>query len=232
MPPRRSAGVALLLLVPVPTLALIVVLFGPVDETGESSRATQILWALGKVWTLALPIAWHVLVDRQRAAFPRPRREGMPAALASGTLILIGILVVYYTLGHRWIDEAAASESIADRGLDTLPIYVAMALYWCTVNSLLEEYVWRWFVFTRCEVLMPRHVALFASALLFTVHHVIAMAVFFEDLRVVVLASTGVFIGGATWSWIYLRWRNIYAAWLSHVFADVAVFWIGYRIVF
>ncbi len=41
-----------------------------------------------------------------------------------------------------------------------------------------------------------------------------------------------VFIGGATWSWIYLRWRNIYAAYVSHVFADLAVFGVGWWLVF
>jgi hypothetical protein len=49
---------------------------------------------------------------------------------------------------------------------------------------------------------------------------------------VTLLGSTGVFIGGATWSWIYLRWRNIYAAYVSHVLADLAVFGVGWYIVF
>ena len=66
----------------------------------------------------------------------------------------------------------------------------------------------------------------------FTIHHTIALAVFFDDLRVVALASIGIWVAGATWSWIYLRWRNIYAAYVSHVFADLVIFWIGYRILF
>ncbi|MHC4769736.1 MAG: CPBP family intramembrane glutamic endopeptidase, partial [Planctomycetota bacterium] len=105
------------------------------------------------------------------------------------------------------------------------------AVYWCTINSMLEEYVWRWFVSTRCEVLMPRRLAVMAAGLLFTLHHIIALDVYF-DWRIVVLGSMGVFIGGTTWSWLYLRYRNIWAAYVSHVFADVIIFAIGWKLLF
>ena len=100
-----------------------------------------------------------------------------------------------------------------------------------TINSILEEYLWRWFVVTRCEVLMPRLAAVVLSGLLFTLHHIIALDVYF-DWRVVVLGSLGVFIGGATWSWLYIRYRNIWAAYVSHVFADVIIFAIGWKLLF
>ncbi|MHC4103176.1 MAG: CPBP family glutamic-type intramembrane protease [Planctomycetota bacterium] len=40
------------------------------------------------------------------------------------------------------------------------------------------------------------------------------------------------FIGGTTWSWLYLRYRNIWAAYVSHVFADVIIFAIGWKLLF
>ena len=36
----------------------------------------------------------------------------------------------------------------------------------------------------------------------------------------------------ATWSWIYLKSKNIYAGYVSHVFADIIIFWIAYQIAF
>jgi len=96
---------------------------------------------------------------------------------------------------------------------------------------MLEEYFWRWFVFTRCEALMHRYAAVVLSAALFTAHHIVALNVYF-DWRVTALGSLGVFIGGATWSWLYLRTRNIYTAYISHVFADIIIFWIGYQLIF
>jgi hypothetical protein len=43
-------------------------------------------------------------------------------------------------------------------GLDSRAIYLAGAVYWCTVNSILEEYVWRWFVFGRITPEVQRRV--------------------------------------------------------------------------
>ena len=44
----------------------------------------------------------------------------------------------------------------------------------------------------------------------FTLHHIIALwDIFSPNWRIIVLGSVGVCIGGMTWSWIYIRYRNI-----------------------
>ncbi len=231
-PGKRSAAWALLLLIPAPTLGLLVTLLGPKTDAGQATLAAKAVWVFSKAWIMLLPVLWHWRIDRQTPRMPRPRWAGMPAALITGSLIFAIIAAGYYTFAHGWIDPTETGKKMADAGLNRVWLYVAMAVYWCTLNSLLEEYVWRWFVFTRCEALMNRYVAVVAAALFFTLHHVVALAVYFDDLKVVVFASLGVFIGGATWSWIYLKYRNIYAAYVSHVFADIIIFWIGYELIF
>jgi membrane protease YdiL (CAAX protease family) len=232
VPGRRSALLALLLLVPVPSVGVLVALLGPRDEAGRATPLAQGVWVLSKLWLFLLPVLWYRFVDGRRPRIPRPSARGMGAAVVTGITISIVIAVAYYTVGRDWSAAHSAGTSIAETGLDKLWLYLLMAVYWCTINSLLEEYVWRWFVFTRCEAIMPRYVAVFAAGLFFAIHHAIAIGLHFEDARIVILASLGVWIGGATWSWIYLRWRNIYAAYVSHVFADIVIFWIGYQLVF
>ena len=46
------------------------------------------------------------------------------------------------------------------------------------------------------------------------------------------LGSLGVFLGGVIWSWIYLVYRNLWAAYVSHVAADIVIFGIGYTLLF
>ena len=232
MPRGRSAWLALLLLVPVPTIGLLIVLLGPKDEAGRATPIGQAVWVSSKLWILLLPVLWHRFVDGMQVRIPRPSGSGMRAAVVTGIAFALTIVVAYTTLGRAWIAGSDAGARIADSGLDKPWLFLLMAVYWCTANSLLEEYVWRWFVFTRCEAIMQRYLAVVAAGLFFTIHHAVAMSLYFEDVRVIVLASLGVWIGGTTWSWIYLRWRNIYAAYVSHVFADVVIFWIGYQLVF
>jgi len=125
-------------------------------------------------------------------------------------------------------------------GLTNRGIYLVLAAYWILVNSLLEEYVWRWFVFTQCHTLagrVTRHEpaaraqAAGAAALFFTLHHAVALSVQ-VPWRGGVLACTGVFIGGATWSWLYGRYQSIWPGYVSHVCADAAIFVIGWRVIF
>jgi membrane protease YdiL (CAAX protease family) len=222
---RTRAVLALGANVPAPTLGIhAAVWFWPDSAVGP------IAFGACKLWLLGLPVVWLVLVEQQRPRIPRPSAAGMPAGIATGIGMFASIVVAWLLFGH-WIDTEAMADQIAAVGLGTPLAFLLGALYWCTINSILEEYVWRWFVFTRCEVLMPRAVAVIAAGLFFTVHHTIALAFYF-DWRVTLLGSAGVFIGGATWSWIYLRWRNIYAAYVSHVFADLAVFGVGWQLAF
>jgi hypothetical protein len=46
------------------------------------------------------------------------------------------------------------------------------------------------------------------------------------------VASTGVFIGGVIWAWLYSRYRSIWPGWISHVLADIAVFGVGWWLLF
>jgi CAAX protease family protein len=223
--PRKKALLALVLLVPVPSLGTwmgMVAMPGPVGSA---------VFMLSKAWILVLPLVWLLWVDKERPHIPRPTRRGMLAACVSGSIIFNIIAAAYFVIGRNWIDPGFVRDKAFEVGLKTPAIYILGAIYWCTVNSSLEEYTWRWFVFTRCETLMPRWPAVIASGLFFTLHHIVALNVYF-DWRVTVLATLGVFVGGATWSWLYLRYRNIWAAYVSHVFADVVIFVIGYHLIF
>ena len=116
-------------------------------------------------------------------------------------------------------------------GLATPAAYLSGAASWTLVNSLMEEYVYRWFVLAQCEKLMTRWPAIFMSAAVFTAHHVIAVSQYLEP-GFAFLASAGVFVGGAVWSWLYFRYRSIWPGWVSHVLADVAVFAVGWVLLF
>jgi membrane protease YdiL (CAAX protease family) len=57
-------------------------------------------------------------------------------------------------------------------------------------------------------------------------------ASFLASVMTALLGSLGVFIGGAVWSWLYLRYRSVWPCYLSHALADAAIFIIGYRLIF
>jgi membrane protease YdiL (CAAX protease family) len=135
--------------------------------------------------------------------------------LLTGIAISAFIAVAYLLLGGRLIDADVLRDMAAGIKLDRKLYYVAGALYWICINSILEEYVWRWFVVRQCAKLMPPIAAIAGSALGFSLHHVLAMQVYFSR-AVTIAGALGIFLGGALWSWMFLRYKTIWPGWLSH----------------
>lgn len=224
-PARRWAAWALLLLVPAPSLGTLAGMWlwpGPVGQT---------VYALCKIWLLALPLFWLLRVEKGQVSWSPPRQGGLLAGLALGLAIGGAILAVYALVGEKWIDAGPVRRAAQQKHLATPVLYLALAAYLIVVNALLEEYVWRWFVFRQTERLMPGWAAVWVSALFFTIHHIIALrALFGWDLTL--LGSAGVFVGGAIWSWCYWRYRSIWPGYVSHALVDVAILLIGWRLIF
>jgi CAAX protease family protein len=95
---------------------------------------------------------------------------------------------------------------------------------------LLEEYYWRWFVFGRLRRHLAFAPAAALSSLAFMSHHVIVLSVYLPGYFwvAVVPLSLCIAAGGCMWAWLYEQTRSIYAAWLSHLLIDAAIFAIGY----
>jgi membrane protease YdiL (CAAX protease family) len=198
--------------------------------------AAKGLFMAGKVWLLLVPLLWLKFVERQPIRMPKWSNRGMVAGHVTGLLIASAIFAAYLTVGQRWIDLDAMRSQIAAVGMDRVWLFIAFAVYLSFINSLLEEYFWRWFVDARLRDLLAglrwlSPLVIVLGALWFTAHHIIALNVYF-DAKTTALASFGVFMGGVIWSVLYRKYSNIYAAWVSHIWADLAIFAIGAWLIF
>jgi membrane protease YdiL (CAAX protease family) len=184
-----------------------------------------------KLLLLALPLVWLRGVERGRPSWSPARQGGLLAGAVTGLAIFLVIGGLYLVSGER-LAPSAEIRGMAERtGLASRTLYLGCALYWIGVNSVLEEYVWRWFVFLRLRELLPLGWAVAGAAFGFTIHHFVAIRSYLPPLALG-LSLTGIFIGGALWSWLYGRYRSIWPGYLSHLGADLAIFLIGYRILF
>jgi len=215
--------------VPVPTagsLAAFAVSPGPVGQS---------IYLAGKVWIALLPVIWLLRVERRPVSLSPLARErlrrGLLVGLGLGLLMGAVILGVWESFGQRLLDAERLAQVEHEVGLTTGARYVAFAAYIVLVNSLLEEYVWRWFVFEQAETLVGSLPGALLAAGCFTLHHVITFFVQMDPLPAA-LASLGVFLAGCAWSLCYRAFRSIWPGYLSHALADLAGLWIGWRILF
>ncbi|HTF87561.1 MAG TPA: type II CAAX endopeptidase family protein [Planctomycetota bacterium] len=222
---RRRALIALLLLVPVPSLGIACEMIWFPGTLGFSVLGAT------KIWIFGLPWFWTALVERRPIVVDRPTSRGLGIGWLTGIVGAIGVVVIFQLLLRQRIDPAVVREMVSRNHLLSPGAYGLVAVYSCVFNSLLEEYLWRWFVLGKLEELMPRRLAVFASAAAFTLHHTLILATQFNT-EIAVIGSIAVFAAGVTWSAIYSRTRSIWSAWLSHALIDVAVFWAGWQLLF
>lgn len=223
---RKKSLLSLILLVPAPSIgALSAMVLFPDTMLGK------IIFALSKIWLFAFPLVWYVIIFRNKISLSPPRKGGFGMGLLTGVVISLAIFAVYLAFGSKLFDHALFTAKMKEIGLASIPMYAGGALYWILINSVLEEYVWRWFVVEQCERLVkPVPAAIFAS-LFFTLHHVVALQVYCGTAAVVI-CSAGVFTGGLVWSMMYVKYRSVWPGYLSHAIVDLCIFGIGALMLF
>lgn len=222
---RQTAIIGLILVAIAPSVSV---------TTGFAFKVgaiATVVFIFTKVWMFGLPIFWHLKVEGKEISWSKPERGGwgVSALLGVGMMAVIG--VTYFLLGELMLQPDALKAILDPVGLTTPWKLAAAIVFWVFINSVLEEYVFRWFVTSKIEqIIGGKWRSILLSALVFTLHHSIAL-LFFIDLPGAILASIGVYIGGAVFSWIYLEYRSIWVAWLAHALADVAIFIIAWNVV-
>ncbi|CAN5431273.1 hypothetical protein BH10PLA2_BH10PLA2_21470 [soil metagenome] len=225
MKPGNRALIALLLLVPAPTVGTAAALWllpGPVG---------QAIYGFCKIWLLGFPLVWLHFVERKPWSWSPPRQGGLLMGLLLGLLMGTIILTGYWLLDSKRINLPQVRQLALRNGFGTKISFLGLALYLTLVNSLLEEYVWRWFVFRRTEEALGSWSAVLLAAAFFTIHHTVALSIQF-GWTITLLGSLGVLISGLIWSGCYLRYRSVWPGYLSHILADAAIFLVGWRILF
>ncbi|MEG4090325.1 CPBP family intramembrane glutamic endopeptidase [Microcoleus sp. Pol12B4] len=222
---RKKALLALTLLVPAASIGIIAGLYIAPESWGQT------LSVLCQVWLLIFPIAWSVFVDRKKLSFSLPKRQEWLAGSIWGIFMFAVIVGIYSLFGQQWIDPVVAKEKAHQLGITSRNIYLIVEAYFVLVNSLIEEFTWRWFVCKECQILIPGTKAIFLSSLFFTIHHIFVIAAY-SDWQAVLLGSLAVFTAGIIWSQSYLTYRSLWPSYISHAIADFALASIGWKILF
>jgi membrane protease YdiL (CAAX protease family) len=220
---RWQSLLALALLVPMPSIGTAMFMWWP-DTLGKTG------YALCKLWLLLFPVLWLVLVERRPLSWSPVRQGGIGVGALLGIAISITIIGAYAALGRHFIDVMSFREMAQTRGFGTPGRFLIFGAYLVCINSLAEEYIWRWFVFRRSEIVWPAAATLLA-AFFFTVHHVVALAAQFGP-AVTIIASAGVFMGAWIWSWCYERYRSIWPGYVSHAIVDFTILFLGWKLLF
>ena len=217
-------------------LGLVLVAIAPTVSviTGFALKAgiiAALVFVFTKLWMFGLPALWYLNVEGGERSYSMPKEGGWTISVLLGMGMIFVIAIAYFLLGDLVLRSEDLHEILEPFGL-TVPWKLAIGiLFWININSVLEEYVFRWFITSKLEqILGGKWRPILLSAGIFTLHHTIALAFFIDPLGNA-LASLGVFIGGVIFSWIYVQYRSIWVAWVAHALADVAIFAIAWQLI-
>jgi membrane protease YdiL (CAAX protease family) len=195
------------------------------------------LYVATKAFQVLFPAVWVWGVVRQR----RQRAAAHGVSIAHGLLFALGVALLLglaYVLLMRgqpfWMQIGQQiGTKLAGMGLTTPARYWAFVLFLSLAHSLLEEYYWRWFVCGQLQRLMAARAAACLSSVGFTAYHVIVFHEYLHELWwLTLLMAAGVAAGGYYWARLLQRHASLLGPWASHLAVDLAVFGLGYLMIF
>ena len=227
MDSRSKSIISVLLICFVPSMSVI---FGL--KIIDDEFYSQLFFLSCKLWIFVIPTVWYIYIDKNSISKNLPSKDGLRMGLLTGLVMSMIIIITWYIFESS-LDIEQMKNTLQSKGLSNINLYILGMFYWIFINSLLEEYVFRWFITTKSVLIFQNDIAaIIFSALLFTLHHSIALHLFGFIWWQTILASFGLLSAAAIWSWLYIRYRSIWVCWLSHAICDIAVFGIGFIILF
>ncbi len=155
--------------------------------------------------------------------------KGLKLSLLLGCIIYI-IMVGCYIIVNSLADLSAIKSSLENNLGINRNNFIIIGLYVSFINSFLEEWFFRGFVFSRIKV-VSRPMAYIVSSVSFSLYHVAIIDGMF-NIGLLILVMTGLFVGGTIFNYLNEKNNNIYSSWFCHCFANLAMNTIGFFIFF
>ena len=171
-------------------------------------------------------VASRIDKDVRYLSFLRPKKKGFLPAILLGVCIYVLIVGAYFAASPFFDFSKIAGSLQGDMGV-TGENFLFVSLYISFVNSFLEEFFFRGFVFTNLKGSAGRKIAYLFSASVFGVYHVAMMVGWFSPV-LFLLVLLGLFAGGVIFNFLNEKTDTVYCSWLTHMFANFAINTVGF----
>ena len=153
-------------------------------------------------------------------------RKGVLLSLGLGVAVYALILGAYALVSGIFDFSNIVGSLTANAGVSR-ENFLYISLYISFVNSLLEEFFFRGFLFTNLKHSAGRGFAYGFSAGAFALYHVAMMIGWFSPV-LFLLVMVGLAAGGVIFNRINEKMETVCASWVVHMFANFAINTIGF----
>lgn len=177
---------------------------------------------------MVIPVLYTILDKniKLKEIFKLKSKKQLFISIILGLGVYIIIFTAYLVL-KNFIDLENI-KSIMEKSINVnRDNFIQVAIYISLINSLLEEFFFRGFIFLNLKKLFKRELAYIVSAFAFAIYHVAIMANWFTP-PLFILAMAGLFVGGLIFNYLNDENSNIYSSWLVHMAANFAINTVGF----
>lgn len=154
-------------------------------------------------------------------------RKGLLAAVILGAGVY-GVILGGYFLVRPFFDFSGIAGKLTQNAGVTRENFLYVSLYISFVNSLLEEFFFRGFLFTNLKTKGKGFANIF-SAMVFAAYHVAMMSGWFSPV-LFALVMVGLTVGGVLFNSLNDKFGGICVSWLVHMCANFAINTIGFML--
>lgn len=189
-------------------------------------ESTYLLKTLLKITLFLIVPGYYMLRELHRNVL-----WGGQKSLYHGIQFGVGAFLIIQLLSYLLsflIDYSAITTSLLSNGI-TFKNFIIVGLYITFVNSFLEEYFFRGWLFLYLKKHRSTNKSAIISSALFAIYHVGIFLTWFNHWLLLGLVLALFFVG-MFFCWLDNKSGSILSSWMVHILADAAIIVIGLRL--
>jgi len=144
-------------------------------------------------------------------------------------IVIFVIIIIAFNLLKQYIDVGQLVNEFEEKYKINKNNIVYYGLYITFINSLIEEFFFRGFIFLNIKKLKFKRLAYIMSSLAFAIYHIANFQNWFS-IGMFLFVSIGLFIGGCIFNYLDDKQDTFLNSWFVHIAADLAIILIGFKI--
>ena len=153
-----------------------------------------------------------------------PRKKGIKHSILLGLLLYV-IILGSFLIARNFLDFSTIIPSLKEANIDR-SIFIYVALYIAFINSFIEEFFFRGFIFFSLLEITDRKWAYLIGSMFFAYYHM-GMLTSMMNIVILIVSVVSLVVAGYILSYINEKNKNIYASWIVHMFANFSINTIG-----
>ncbi len=143
-------------------------------------------------------------------------------------ITLAGIYLISFFIFQNYIDLQSIVSKLQETASINTTNIIFIGLYIIILNSLLEEYFWRGFLFNKLNKINPI-IAYITTGIAFSFHHVMFYYNWF-NITFFIIVTLGLTVYAIIMNYIFYKTKDLFSCWYVHIFADIVQIFIGLKI--